>query len=126
MSVACPAAQAVEVARAGGVDVGLLHRVMAAGPNRSDVFDWMFAAALEGDESRLAFSIANGVKDIAHFDDMIDDMSAALGVPATIPAAARRVLGDAVAAGRGEENVPALMRPAAGESLGSRLRAAAP
>ena len=106
LSVACLAAQAAAVARAGGVDLGVLHRVMAAGPNRSDFFEWMFAAALEGDESRLAFSLANAAKDVGYFDDM----SGALDVRATLPAEARRLLERAVAEGHGHEHVPALMR----------------
>ena len=106
LGVACLAAQIVEVARAGDVDVERLHGVMAAGPNRSDFFEWMFAAALEGDESRLAFSLANGAKDVGYFDDM----NASLGTHATLPAETRRLLEGVVADGHGEENVPALMR----------------
>ena len=106
LSVACLAAQVVDVARAGGVDIERLHDVMAAGPNRSDFFEWMFAAALEGDESRLAFSLANGAKDVGYFDDM----NTALGTAATLPAEARRLIAGVVADGHGDENVPALMR----------------
>jgi len=106
LSVACLASQAVSVAKAGGVDVELLYKVMAAGPNRSDFFDWMFAAVLEDDESRLVFSLENGCKDIGYFDDM----NRALGTDASLPAEARRLLDKVVADGHGSEPVPALMR----------------
>jgi len=106
LSVACLAAQIVAVARAGDVDLERLHGVMAAGPNRSDFFDWMFAAALEGDETRLAFSLANGAKDVGYFDDM----NVALGTHASLPAEARRLLDGVIADGHGADNVPALMR----------------
>lgn len=112
LSIACLAAQAVTVAKAGGVDVDLLYKVMAAGPNRSDFFDWMFAAELENDETRLAFSIENGCKDIGYFDDM----SQSLGTHASLPAEARVLLEKVVADGHGGEMVPALMRLLAGST----------
>ena len=106
MSVAALAAEIVAAARAGGVDVGLLRDVMAAGPNRSEFFDWMMAGAVEGDERRLDFALRNGLKDIGYFLDS----AAAAGAEAGVAAAARDVLERAVAAGHGEAPVPALPR----------------
>lgn len=106
MAVACLAAEAVATARAGGVDVKILHQVMGAGPNRSVFFDWMMAAAVEGDESKLEFALKNGLKDLGYFNAMADEV----GVNASLPLAACERLAALVEAGHGEENVPALMR----------------
>jgi 3-hydroxyisobutyrate dehydrogenase-like beta-hydroxyacid dehydrogenase len=106
MAVACLAAEAMATARAGGVDLKLVRDVMAAGPNRSDFFDWMMIAAIEGDESKLSFALKNGYKDIGYFDAMAKEV----GVDATLPKAAHARLAAVVEAGHGDEFVPALMR----------------
>lgn len=106
MAVACLAAEAMATARAGGVDLKLVRDVMAAGPNRSDFFDWMMMAAVEGDESKLSFALKNGYKDMGYFQAMADEV----GVDATLPKAAHARLASVVEAGHGEEFVPALMR----------------
>jgi len=106
MAVACLAAEAMAVARAGGVDLGRVNDVMGAGPNRSDFFDWMMAAAISGDETKLEFALKNGFKDMGYFNSMAE----AVGVDATIPAAAEKRLKSVVDAGHGDDTVPALMR----------------
>ena len=106
MSVAALVAELVATARAAGVDASLLRDVMAAGPNRSDFFDWMMAGAVDGDERRLDFALRNGAKDVGYFADM----ARAAGIDASVPAAALGVLRRAVEAGHGDEPVPALPR----------------
>ncbi len=106
MAVACLAAEAVATARAGNVDLKVLHQVMGAGPNRSDFFDWMMASAVDGDETKLEFALKNGYKDMGYFQSMADEV----GVDATLPAAATARLKTLVEAGHGDEFVPALMR----------------
>ncbi len=106
MAVACLTAEAMAVARAGGVDIGRVNDVMAAGPNRSDFFGWMMEAAISGDESKLEFALKNGYKDMGYFNSMAE----AVGVDATIPAAAEKRLKAAVDDGHGESTIPALMR----------------
>lgn len=106
MAVACLAAEAVATARAGNVDLKVLHQVMGAGPNRSDFFDWMMASAVEGDETKLEFALKNGYKDMGYFQAMADEV----GVNATLPAAATQRLAELVEAGHGDDFVPALMR----------------
>jgi len=93
-------------ARAGGVDLARVNDVMAAGPNRSDFFDWMMVAAISGDETKLEFALKNGYKDMGYFNSM----AKAVGVDATIPAAAEKRLAKVVEDGHGESMVPALMR----------------
>lgn len=106
MAVACLTAEAMAVARAGGVDIGRVNEVMAAGPNRSDFFGWMMEAAISGDETKLEFALKNGCKDMGYFNSMAQ----AVGVNATIPAAAEKRLQAAVDDGHGDDTVPALMR----------------
>ena len=106
MAVACLAAEAMATARAGGVDLSLVRDVMAAGPNRSDFFDWMMVAAVEGDESKLSFALKNGHKDMGYFMAMAEEV----GVNASLPQAAMHRLTDAIEGGNGESNIPALMR----------------
>jgi len=106
MAVACLAAEAMATARAGGVDLALVRDVMAAGPNRSDFFDWMMESAVNGDETKLSFALKNGCKDMGYFSAMADEV----GVNATLPKAAYERLKHVVDTGHGEDYVPALMR----------------
>ncbi len=106
MSVAALIAEAVKTAKAAGVDLKLLYDVMAAGPNRSDFFDWAMEGPLNDDESKLQFSLANGYKDIGYFNAM----AKANGVDAQLPASAEAILKKAVDGGNGDDTVPALIR----------------
>lgn len=106
MSVACLVAESMKTAEQAGVDLQLLYDVMAAGPNRSDFFDWMMAGPLEGDESKLQFSLANGFKDIGYFNSMAE----ASGVDITMPKEAHAILKKVVEAGHGDDTIPSLIR----------------
>ncbi len=106
MSVACLIAEAVKTADKAGVDVQLLYDVMGAGPNRSEFFDWMMQAALIGDESKLQFSLENGLKDVGYFNSM----AAAYGVDALIPKVTQQTLSKVSGAGHGADNIPSLIR----------------
>lgn len=106
MAVAVLAAEAMAVAREGGVDLKLVHDVMGAGPNRSDFFDWIMASAVNGDESKLSFALKNGLKDMGYFSAMANEV----GVNATLPEAARVRLASIVENGHGDDYVPAVMR----------------
>jgi len=106
MAVAILAAEAMAVAREGGVDLKLVHDVMGAGPNRSDFFDWIMESAVSGDESKLAFAIKNGFKDMGYFKAMADEV----GVNATLPAAAHARMAEIMEAGHGDDYVPSVMR----------------
>lgn len=106
MSVACLVAEAVNTAEKAGVDLQLLYDVMAAGPNRSDFFDWMMAGPLTGDESKLQFSLANGYKDIGYFNSMADTS----GASGNLPSPAQSMLQKVVDAGHGDDTIPSLIR----------------
>ncbi len=106
MSVACLMAEAVNTAQKSGVDLQLLYDVMAAGPNRSDFFDWVMQGPLTGDETKLQFSLANGYKDIGYFNSM----AKAYGASGNLPEQAEGMLKKVVEAGKGDDTIPALMR----------------
>lgn len=106
MSVACLIAESVVTAQKAGVDLQLLYDVMAAGPNRSDFFDWMFEGPLNNDESKLQFSLANGNKDIGYFNSM----AKTAGASVTLPEKAQRLMQKIVDDGNGEDTIPALIR----------------
>ncbi len=106
MSVACLIAESVNIAEKSGVDLKLLYDVMAAGPNRSDFFDWAMAGPLTGDESKLQFSLANGCKDMRYFNEM----AVASGVKPLLPGSGQSMLEAVVDDGHGEDTVPALIR----------------
>lgn len=106
MSVACLIAESVKTAEKAGVDLQLLYDVMAAGPNRSDFFDWMMAGPLTGDESKLQFSVANGNKDIGYFNRMAESS----GVDVTMPKKAQAIMQKVVDAGNGDDTIPSLVR----------------
>ncbi len=106
MSVACLIAEAVNTAEKSGVDLKLLYDVMAAGPNRSDFFDWFMAGPLTGDETKLQFSLANGNKDIGYFNSM----AKAYGASGLLPTQAQGMMQKIVDAGHGDDFIPSLAR----------------
>ena len=106
MAVAILAAETMAVARAGGVDLKRVHDVMGAGPNRSDFFDWIMEAAVNEDETKLAFAVKNGFKDMGYFNAMADEV----GVDATLSTMAHKRMGKIVEEGHGEDYIPSVMR----------------
>jgi 3-hydroxyisobutyrate dehydrogenase-like beta-hydroxyacid dehydrogenase len=66
-------ADALTAARAVGVDLKALYDVISAGGVDSPMFQTMALAALDGDASRLQFSLANARKDISYFVSMAND-----------------------------------------------------
>jgi 3-hydroxyisobutyrate dehydrogenase-like beta-hydroxyacid dehydrogenase len=66
-------ADALTAARAVGVDLKALYDVISAGGVNSPMFQTMALAAVDGDVSRLQFSLANARKDIGYFVSMAND-----------------------------------------------------
>lgn len=101
MTTACSMAEAFAIGDLAGVPRETLFEVMAAGPLRSGMMEFIKGYAVD-DEIHLAFSIANGRKDVGYYTRMADD----LGVPSQMSGAAQNTLGLAKATGWGERNVP--------------------
>ncbi len=103
-TVANALGEAFAVADLAGVDRRQLYEVMSAGPLGSQFMDLMAAYALDGDPSKLAFSIKNAGKDVGYYDQMCSD----LGAPSMMAAAPLSALKDAEAKGMGESMVSEL------------------
>jgi len=104
MTTACAMSEAFAMAERAGVGRGTLYEVMAAGPNRSGMMDFIKAHALDG-EIQLAFSVANGRKDIGYYAQMADE----LGAASQMSGAAKNALALAKATGWGERMVPEMV-----------------
>ena len=76
MTTALAMSEAFVMADVAGLSRQALYDVLAAGPNRSGMMDFIKAHAIDG-ENQLAFSIGNATKDIAYYARMAQSQSAA-------------------------------------------------
>ena len=95
-------AEAFAMADKANVDRQVLYDVMAAGPGRSGLMDFVKAYAVEGDDSNMAFSVKNARKDVGYYVAMTES----LGVESMMAQGAKQALGMAMTEGRGEDFVP--------------------
>jgi 2-hydroxy-3-oxopropionate reductase len=101
MTVANAMGEAFGMADAAGIDRKSLYDVMAAGPLRSGMMDFMAAYAIDGIPDQLAFSIQNAAKDVGYYDQMVRDA----GATSLMAQGALGALSEAAARGDGEEMV---------------------
>lgn len=94
-------AEGFVMADKAGLPREALYDVMAAGPNRSGMMDFVKAYAIDGDPTALAFSIGNARKDVGYYARMADD----LNLPTQMSGAAKNALGLASADGWGDRMV---------------------
>ena len=104
MTTAMAMSEAFAMADLAGLPRENLYDVMAAGPLRSGMMDFVKAHAIDG-EIQLAFSVANARKDVGYYSKMADD----LDVPSLMSHAAKQTLGLAKAQGFGERMVPEMV-----------------
>jgi len=104
MATACAMSEAFAMADLAGIDRQVLFDVMGAGPLRSGMMEFVKAHAVD-DEIQLAFSVANGRKDVGYYAQMADD----LGVPSQMSGATKNALGLASASGWGDRMVPEMV-----------------
>lgn len=105
MTTATAMSEAFAMADLAGLKRETLYEVMAAGPLKSGMMDFIKAGAIDGDPGQLAFSIANGLKDVGYYSKMADDFN----VPSFISPAVKGTLGIAKASGWGEKMVPEMV-----------------
>ncbi|MEX0338944.1 MAG: NAD(P)-dependent oxidoreductase [Arenibacterium sp.] len=104
-TVANALAEAFAMADVTGIERQKLFDVMFAGPLGSPFMQMVAAYALEGDASKLAFSLQNAAKDVGYYDQMAKDAGAqSLIAPATLAA-----LQGAVDDGMGARLVPEVL-----------------
>ena len=101
MTVANAMAEAFALADKAGVDRQALYDVMAAGPLRSGMMDFVKGYAVDGDPAQLAFAIKNAAKDVGYYAQMADD----LDVESLMSKCAKGALDAAVEEGRGDDMV---------------------
>jgi len=104
MTTACSMAEAFAMADLAGIERQTLFDVMGAGPLRSGMMEFVKGHAVD-DEIHLAFSVANGRKDVGYYVQMADD----LGVPTQMSIGAKNALGLALATGWGDRMVPEMV-----------------
>ncbi|MDU8909814.1 NAD(P)-dependent oxidoreductase [Aestuariicoccus sp. MJ-SS9] len=104
MTTACAMAEAFAMADAAGVAREDLYNVMAAGPLRSGMMDFVRNYAAEG-KIDLAFSVTNGAKDVGYYRQMAAD----LGAQSRISGAADATLREARDNGFGDRLVPEMV-----------------
>lgn len=104
MTTACAMAEAFAVADAAGIERQALYDVMAAGPNHSGMMGFVKNYATDG-QIDLAFSVANGAKDVGYYRLMAED----LGLNSRMSIAANATLQEALQGGDGELMVPQMV-----------------
>lgn len=104
MTTACAMSEAFAMADAAGVAREDLYKVMAAGPLRSGMMDFIRNYASEG-KIDLAFSVANAAKDVGYYRTMAGDF----GARSRMSGAADATLREARDAGFGDRMVPELV-----------------
>ncbi|MDV7271584.1 NAD(P)-dependent oxidoreductase [Thioclava sp. A2] len=101
MTTACAMSEAFAAADAAGIARDKLYSVMAAGPLRSGMMDFIRNYAVEG-KIDLAFSVANASKDVGYYREMAQ----ALGLSSRMSGAADATLREINAGGDGALMVP--------------------
>ena len=104
MTTACAMAEAFAMADKAGIDRDQLYNVMAAGPLRSGMMDFIRNYAVDGDIN-LAFSIHNSAKDVGYYQKMTEDM----GANSMMAGAAAGALKQAISDGDGDLMVPQMV-----------------
>ena len=88
-----------------GIPRETVYDVMAAGPLRSGMMDFVKGYAVDGDSSQLAFSVGNATKDVGYYNQMVSDAGATSAIAPALSAA----LGGAVDTGYGDKMVSELV-----------------
>lgn len=104
MTTATAMAEVFAMADKAGLKRQAVYDVLAAGPNRSAMMDFIKAWAVDG-EVKLAFSIGNAAKDLGYYADM----ARALGHQGSVSAGTAEALNAARDAGWGGRLVPEMV-----------------
>lgn len=97
--------EAFTLADVTGIDRQKVFDVMFAGPLGSPFMDFFANYALNGDPSKLAFSIENATKDVGYYAKMAEDA----GAPSVMAQAPLKMMRQALDDGMGGKLVPELM-----------------
>jgi 2-hydroxy-3-oxopropionate reductase len=101
MTVANAMAEAFAMADVAGIDREQMYDVMAAGPLRSGMMDFVKGYAVDNDPTQLQFAIKNAAKDVGYYAQMATDA----GVDSIMSKGPLSALQNARDAGQGDEMV---------------------
>ena len=101
MTVANAMAEVFAMADVMGVERQSVYDVIAAGPLKSGMMDFVKAYGVDGDPNQLAFAIKNAAKDVGYYAQMASDA----GVDSVMSKCALGALTDARDNGRGDDMV---------------------
>ena len=104
MTTACAMSEAFAMADRAGIERQKLYDVMAAGPLKSGMMDFIKNYATDG-KIDLAFTVNNAFKDVSYYTVMSQD----LGAPSRMSVAADGALKAAIADGEGDIMVPEMV-----------------
>lgn len=104
MSHACVVAEAATAAKSAGLDLKVMFDIISAGGANSGMFQMIMPWVMDGDASRLKFSIANARKDIAYYNAFASEKR----LTGTVAPAVLQTFTLAAALGRGDQFVPRL------------------
>ena len=104
MTTACAMSEVFAMADAAGVPRDSVYSVMAAGPLRSGMMDFIRNYAMDG-QIDLAFSLTNAAKDVGYYAEMAKE----LGTTSRMSGAAISTLAEALSDGWGDKMVPEMV-----------------
>ncbi len=105
MTTACAMSEAFAMADLAGLKRTTLYEVMASGPLKSGMMDFIKANAVDNDPRQLSFSVENGLKDVGYYLNMADDF----GVSSFLSPATKKTLDSAKLSGYGNKMVPEMV-----------------
>jgi 2-hydroxy-3-oxopropionate reductase len=101
MTLAAAMSEAFATCDRAGVPREALYNVASAGPLHSGMMDFVKAYAVDGDPTKLEFSLRNAHKDVGYYAQMAEEA----GAVSLIAPATKQALGLAVAGGHGDDMV---------------------
>ena len=105
MTIACAMSEAFAMADLAGLNRKTLYDVISCGPLKSGMMEMIKTGAVDNEPEKMAFSIANGLKDVGYYSKMADDFQ----VASFISPAVKHTFSRADSAGWGKKMVPELV-----------------
>lgn len=105
MTTACAMSEAFAMADLTGIERKTLYDIMSSGPLKSGMMDMIKVGAVDGEPEKMAFSIANALKDLGYYSNMADDFR----VPSLISPGVKKALSLANSSGFGEKMIPEMV-----------------
>ena len=105
MTLATAMSEVFAISDLAGISRQDVYDIMSSGPLHSAMMDFVKANAVEGDSTKLAFSIANANKDLGYYNAMTENLNAT----SFIASATKNALAQAIDSGYGDKDVPVMV-----------------